>query len=72
MSYKENQIKHENGNFWVLEERKTFTVFRNGFTHATSDSAYDDLSLAVARCNYLAKREHAKNCLLCGKPGVKK
>jgi len=72
MSYREHQIKHENGNFWVLENKKgTFTVYRAGVTHSdplatfaerpetedqTAMSAEDALSLAVTYCNYQAKR----------------
>lgn len=56
----EQDILHENGVFWVFRDRDAYVVFRNGSTHATSDSAYekspDGLSIAVARCGYLAKR----------------
>lgn len=51
-----SDIKHENGKYWVLEKRGIFYVMISGVTCATSDSAYDDLSLAVARCDYLARR----------------
>lgn len=54
---KENQIKHENGKFWVLEVKKGFyQVMMKGSTCSTCDSAYNDLSLAIYRCDYLAKR----------------
>lgn len=54
---KENQIKHENGKFWVLEAKKgVYQVMRTCSTHSTCDSAYNDLSLAIYRCDYLAKR----------------
>lgn len=63
MSYREQDIMHENGNFWVLDQKgkqPAYVVFRAGITHSTSDSAYNrdanGLSLAIARCNYLAKR----------------
>lgn len=63
MSYKETDIMHENGNYWVLRERTCYTVFKAGITHSVSDSAYaktaDGLSIAIARCNYLAKRAAA-------------
>lgn len=53
-------IIHENDDYWVKRERKAYTVYKNGLTHATSDSAYaktdDGRSLAIARCNYLANR----------------
>ena len=58
MSYKEKDIKHEAGRFWVLDTGKAYAVMVTGVTHSTSESAYertdDGLSLAVARCNYLA------------------
>jgi hypothetical protein len=60
----ESDIMHEAGSYWVCRERASYTVYRNGMTHSTSDSSYaksdDGLSLAIARCNYLAKRESAK------------
>lgn len=60
----ESDILHESacGRFWVGKDRKNnaYTVFRCGATHSVSDSAYymtpDGLSIAVARCDYLAKR----------------
>lgn len=62
MSYKESQIKHESGNYWVLDTGKAYVVMAIGITHSTTDSAYersdDGLSIAIARCNYLAKRSH--------------
>ncbi len=61
----ESDILHENGAFWVCRERNAYTVFRNGVTAATSDSSYaktpDGLSIAKARCDYLAKRDAAKS-----------
>lgn len=60
MSYRESDIAYENGPAWVLRDTKgkCYTVFLAGVTHSTSDSAYpldaDGLSIAVARCNYLA------------------
>lgn len=59
---KEKHILYENGPFWVMDdiEHEAYTVFRSGVTHSTSDSSYarteDGYSLAVARCDYLAKR----------------
>lgn len=43
---------------WVHEDKKRgiYTVFVNGITHATSDSAYSTLDLAQARAEYLARR----------------
>lgn len=60
----EKDIIHENGSYFVLSQKNCYTVFRNGVTCATSDSAYakneDGLSIAKARCNYLAKMENKK------------
>lgn len=51
---------HENGSFWVAREKAAYVVYRVGATHSTFDSAYskdpDGLSIAVARCDYLAGR----------------
>lgn len=61
MMFSENLIRHERGTYWVLEFPKgEFSVFRNGFTFATGDSKYDDLSLAIARCDYLSKTRGEK------------
>ena len=61
MNTTEKDIKHENGDFWVLDTKDSYTVMINGVTHSTSDSSYerneDGLSIAMARCNYLAKRK---------------
>lgn len=63
MSYKESDIAHEAGGYWVLRDikRQCYTVFKNGITHSTSDSAYeltdDGKSLATARADYLAKEQ---------------
>ena len=60
---READIVYENGSFWVLRDRQAggaYVVLRAGLTHAVSDSAYalddDGLSIAKARCDYLAKR----------------
>ncbi len=57
---RESDIMHERGSFWVGRERRNggvqYTVYKTGFTHSVSDSAYLDLSIAIARCDYLAKR----------------
>lgn len=57
---RESDIMHEADKYWVGRTRQAYIVFRKGFTHSTSDSAYpktpDGLSIAVARCNYLDKR----------------
>lgn len=61
---KELGILHNiNDEYWVRNENEgtkenpNFHVWETGSTHSICDSAYDDLSLAVARCNYLAKRK---------------
>ena len=53
---KEKDIMHENGKFWVLRKGGVFYVMVAGVTHSSSDSAYEDLSLAIYRCDYLARR----------------
>ncbi len=59
----EKDIMHEAGSYWVGRERTCYTVFKTGATHSVSDSAYaktpDGLSIAMARCDYLARREAA-------------
>ena len=56
MSYKEKDIMHENGKFWVLKNKEGFHVMISGITHSVSDSSYSQLDLAIARCDYLASR----------------
>lgn len=64
---KEQDIIYENGKSWVLKDtaRNSYTVFRCGVTHSTSDSAYplneDGLSLAKARVDYFAKRSSTQS-----------
>lgn len=59
---KEKDIVHENGKFWVWRNvrQACYAVMRTGVTCSESDSAYplnaDGLSIAVARCDYLASR----------------
>ena len=59
---KEKDIVHENGKYWVMRNRKEgcYSVMVSGVTHSVSDSHYslddDGLSIAVARCDYLAQR----------------
>lgn len=55
---REKDIIHERAGFYVFKSRDGFTVARPSAsgTHATDDSTYSDLSLAIARCDYLAKR----------------
>lgn len=59
---RESDIVYENGNFWVGKTRRpqSYTVYRTHHTHSLPDSSYDrspdGLSIAIARCDYLAKR----------------
>ena len=61
---RESDIMHEVGDYWVARQKGTYVVYRVGVTHSTSDSAYaktpDGLSIAIARCNYLAGRASSK------------
>lgn len=57
MSFKESDIKHENGGYWVLHDRGVYHVMIIGVTHSVSDSSYSLLDIAIARCDYLARRE---------------
>ena len=67
-------IMHEAGDFWVCRNPRDYTVYRNGSTHAVADSTYertpDGLSLAIARCDYLAERYKRRTgngpCSSCG------
>lgn len=58
---RERDIIYETGSYWVGQTKQGYVVFRNGLTHSVSDSVYaksmDGLSIAKARCDYLAKRE---------------
>lgn len=57
-------VLHETGGFFVARNRRgnALVVFRpsRSGTHAESDSAYcntpNGLSIAIARCDYLARR----------------
>lgn len=55
----ESDIMHENGRYWVGRTKDAYTVFVTGVTHSVSDSSYahteDGLSIAKARCDYLAR-----------------
>lgn len=63
MSYSAKDIMYENGKYWVCRDKKQkmYIVFKTTITHSVSDSAYsldeNGLSLAIARCNYLADRK---------------
>lgn len=58
---KTSDILHENGKFFVLKDKyngmNTFTVFENvgSYSQSVDDVTYPDVSLAIARCDYLAK-----------------
>lgn len=54
-------ILHEVDGYWVSNEgtkkEPNFHVWIPTITHSVCDSAYNDITLAVCRCNYLAKRK---------------
>ena len=58
---KEKDIMHENKTFWVMRDRhkncETYSIMQNVGTHSVSqdDCTYPNLSVAIARCDYLAK-----------------
>ena len=60
---RESYIMHEAGPFWVCRERRdgTWRVMRDVGTHSVEGSGYPTgpggLSLAIARCNHLAKAQ---------------
>lgn len=67
MAYKEYDIAHEAGRFFVIKDRAhppSFSVYRSGITHAEADSHYapdeDGKSIANARCEYLHRREQER------------
>lgn len=53
-------ILHEVNGYWVSNEgnknNPSYHVWIPTITHSVCDSAYADISLAVARCNYLASK----------------
>ena len=61
-------MEYENEGHYVMRDKRkaVLTVYRPApsYTHAVSDSAYPDtadgLSIAKARCDYLAKRRGGK------------
>ena len=61
---RESDIMHEAGAWWVARQKDAYVVYKVGGTHSTSDSAYaktpDGLSIAIAKCNYLAGRASSK------------
>ena len=52
-------ILHSVDGYWVSNEgtnkNPNYHVWIPSITHSVCDSAYNEISLAVARCNYLAK-----------------
>ncbi len=52
---RESDIKHQNGDFWVGLKNGAFIVFKPHGCGSISDSAYANPSLAIARCDYLAR-----------------
>lgn len=58
---RESDIMHECGGYWVGRDRDSYTVYRIKGYVSYPDSSYnrdeDGLSIAIARCDYLAKRE---------------
>jgi len=54
-------ILHSVDGYWVSNEgtkiKPSFHVWIPGTTHATCDSAYEDITLAVCRCNFLARNK---------------
>lgn len=61
---KEKDVMHENGNYWVLNTGNSYAVMVNKVTHSVSNSHYshdsDGLSIAIAYCDYLAKKDGEK------------
>lgn len=58
MQVKVSDIIHETGSFWVAKQRELYFVMKTGVTHSESigECAWKDKSLAIAYCNYQAKR----------------
>ena len=51
-----DKIIHSSGDgFYVSKIKNLYHVWEPSVTHAIADSAYEDLSCAIARCDYLAK-----------------
>lgn len=57
-------ILHSIDGYWVSNEgtkqNPNFHVWIPQVTHSIVDSAYNEISLAVARCNFLAKYKDVK------------
>jgi hypothetical protein len=52
----ESNIVHETGAFWVLRDETGYHAMISGITHSTCDSSYAEVSLAIARVDYLTRR----------------
>lgn len=64
MAYKENDILHENGDFWVLRESPSvFTVMKSGVTHSVSVQSFIAPCVAKKYCDYLAGAVAAKKAV---------
>lgn len=61
---READILHRSGAYWVAATRDSYTVYRDGLTHATPDSSYtrspDGLWLAIFRADYLARKAQGR------------
>ena len=53
------KVLHEINNYYITNEgtikNPNYHVWVPCITYSKCDSAYNDLSLAISRCNYLAK-----------------
>ena len=55
---KERDILYEVDDRWVMYENGLYFVMKSGITHSKSEeTAYKDISLAIARAKYLASRD---------------
>ena len=56
---KESDILHDVYGAYVVKKRGAYVVYvPDGITHCTTDSAYDELSLAIARCDWLGNNSN--------------
>ena len=81
MAYRESDIMHENGDFWVLKRAPGFfEVLKTGATHSTvvgtfdfkSDPARHEYALrrAIEDCDRRAKVPSALERLCAGESGI--
>ena len=63
-------ISHEVDGYYVLSEPKGYVVFRPDGVCAVADSTHpktiDGLSIAITRCNFLARGGARFSCHCCG------